>query len=137
MSEVEIELDLDLESQSESENSSNNISITESEKMSNSMSITSSDTSSDDLSICNEIELLINRFQDFHTHIHNSFETLQTINSLIINKNNINVTYDGWKGDFDELLEKFHLMALNNIKEKGENNFGDLLINALGSSEFN
>lgn len=105
--------------------------------MSSIASTTDTDNSSEDLSICNEIELLINRFQDFHTHIHNSFETLQTINSLIINKNNINVTYDGWTGDFDELLERFHLMALNIIKEKGENNFGDLLINALGSSEFN
>jgi hypothetical protein len=102
----------------------------------NTLADDSSDISFEDGSICEEINQLIDRCEGLHEHIHNSFQTLDNIHSMILNHTNINVKYDTWIGDFEELLEEFHSKALANIKEKGENNFGELLLNALEVVEF-
>jgi hypothetical protein len=91
---------------------------------------------SGDASVCDDIEELIDRCQDLHDHIHNTYETLQSIKSLIENHSSIMVTYRGWTGDFDELLERFHTNALTTIKEKSYTNFGEILLNALNDIEF-
>ena len=89
-----------------------------------------------DSSIYDEIDQLIDQCHQLHTRIHNSCETLQTIQSLVANHKNINVTYNNITCDFDELLESFHQIALNNIKENGSNTFGKQLLDTIGNSIF-
>jgi hypothetical protein len=84
-----------------------------------------------DISVCDEIGQLIERCEELHEHIHNSFETLQTIQKLVQNQEIISVSYDGWTGDFGELLELTHLEALKEITEKGISNFGERLLDIL------
>jgi hypothetical protein len=90
-----------------------------------------SDLESVSNTVCDEIGQLIERCEELHEHIHNSFETLKTVHTLIQNQTNIIVSYDGWTGDLDELLEKAHLETLKEIKEKGINTFGDKLLNTI------
>ncbi len=89
-----------------------------------------------DISVCDEIEQLIERCEELHEHIHNSFETLQNINTLVKNSTNIMVKYNDSIMDFDEILEKAHLHALDNIKEKNINNFGDKLLSMIDMCVF-
>jgi hypothetical protein len=97
----------------------------------------SSVTSSfDDISVCEEIGQLIERCEELHEHIHNSYETLQSIHSLVANQNNINVTHNGWTGDFEELLEVFHKEALTNISEGRDAEFGQKLLKMLDEAIF-
>ncbi len=97
----------------------------------------SSVTSSfDDISVCEEIGQLIERCEELQEHIHNSFETLQNIHSLVKSQNNINVTYNEWSGDFEELLEVFHDEALKNINEGRSADFGVKLLKMLDVAEF-
>jgi hypothetical protein len=90
-----------------------------------------SDLESVSNTVCDEIGQLIERCEELHEHINNSFETLQHINTLVKNHNNIFVKYNDSVVDFDDLLEKTHLEALENIKEKGVNNFGENLLNII------
>ncbi len=90
-----------------------------------------SDLESVSNTVCDEIEQLIERCEELHEHIHNSFETLQNIETLVKNHTNILVKYNDSVIDFDEILEKAHLEALENIKEKGINTFGDKLLNTI------
>lgn len=101
------------------------------------MSDASTVTSFGDISVCEEIGQLINRCQQLEHHIHTSYETLQSIHFLVENHKNIIITYNGWIGDFDELLEQFHNKALTSIKENGTNNFGESLLTALETIQFN
>lgn len=97
----------------------------------------SSVTSSfDDISVCEEIGQLIERCEDLQEQIHNSFETLQNIHSLVQNNNNINVTYNEWTGEFEELLEVFHDEAMKNINEGHPADFGIKLLKMLEVAEF-
>jgi hypothetical protein len=96
----------------------------------------SSVSSFGDISVCNEIGQLIENCQQLHDHIHTSFETLKNIHSLVEN-NNIIVSYDEWTGDFNELLEKIHTESLENIKNNGQINFGELLLERLDNIIFN
>jgi hypothetical protein len=103
------------------------------------MSDTASETSStsfDDISVCEEIGQLIERCEELHEHIHNSFETLKNIHSLVASHNNINVTYNEWAGNFEELLEVFHKEALTNISEGRPADFGIKLLKMLEGAEF-
>ena len=97
----------------------------------------SSVTSSfDDISVCEEIGQLIERCEDLQEQIHNSFETLQNIHSLIQSNNNINVTYNEWTGEFEELLKVFHDEAMKNINEGCAPDFGIKLLTMLEVAEF-
>jgi uncharacterized SAM-dependent methyltransferase len=97
----------------------------------------SSVTSSfDDISVCEEIGQLIERCEDLHQYIHNSFETLQNIHSLVESHNNINVTYNEWTGDFEQLLEVFHEESLKNINEGRPSEFGLKLLKMLNEAIF-
>jgi hypothetical protein len=87
-------------------------------------------------SVSDEIGQLIERCEELHEHIHNSFETLQNIETLVKNHANILVSYGDWTGDLDELLERTHLEALKEIKEKGVNNFGEKLLDILDKIEY-
>lgn len=99
-------------------------------------SVTSSVTSFGDISVCEEIGQLIERCEELHDHIHNSFKTLQNINSLVENHQNINVTYNEWTGDFDDVLELFHEEAINNIKNDKPSCFGNELLKMLDDITF-
>lgn len=109
--------------------------------MTDSLSVTSSVVSSvssfGDISVCQEIGQLIENCEGLHQYIHNSFETLNNINSLVENHNNITVTYNEWTGDFDELLELFHEEALTNIKNGKSSDFGQELLKMLDDTTFN
>lgn len=97
----------------------------------------SSVTSSfDDISVCDEIGQLIERCEDLQEQIHNSFETLQNIQSLVASHNNISVTYNEWTGDFEELLDVFHDEALKNINEGRPSDFGIKLLKMLEGVHF-
>jgi hypothetical protein len=97
----------------------------------------SSITSSyDNSSICDEIDQLIQTCEQLHSHIHNSFETLEGIQNMIESRNNITITYNGELCDFDEVLEKLHGEALENISVNGSNNFGEKLLKVLDVCEF-
>ena len=104
--------------------------------MSDAESVNSSTISFGDISVCEEIGQLIERCEDLNNHIHNSFETLQNINSLIKTNTNITVTYNNLTCDFDEIIETFHNNALNNIKENGENSFSYILLKEIGNRYF-
>jgi hypothetical protein len=95
------------------------------------MSDIGSDTSScstgSNSSVYDEIGQLIERCEELHEHIHNSFETLQNIHTLVKNHTNIMVKYNDSIMDFDEVLEEVHKEALEDIKAKGVNTFGDKL----------
>ena len=82
-------------------------------------------------SVYDEIGQLIERCEELHEHIHNSFETLQNIHTLVKNHTNIMVKYNDSIIDFDEVLEEVHKEALEDIKEKSVNTFGDKLISAI------
>jgi hypothetical protein len=97
----------------------------------------SCNSSLENLSVCDEIGELITKCEELHNHIHNSFETINNIKELIKSKDNINVTCnDDITCDFDNVLEELHLKALENIKEKNENNFGELLLDFIQSASF-
>lgn len=96
----------------------------------------SSVSSFGDISVCNEIGRLIENCQQLHDHIHNSFDTLKNIHSLVENHNNIIVTYNDWTGDFEELLELFHEEALNNIKNDKSSVFGQELLKMIDDTIF-
>lgn len=95
-----------------------------------------SDLESVSSTVCDEIGQLIERCEELHEHIHNSFETLQNIETLVKNHRNILVKYNDSVIDFDDVLEKAHLEALENIKEKGINIFGENLLNKIESCVF-
>jgi hypothetical protein len=96
----------------------------------------SSTTSFGDISVCEEIGQLIEQCQSLHEYIHNSFNTLKNIHSLVENHNNITVTYNDWTGDFDELLELFHQEAINNIKDGKPNMFSQELLKMIDDTIF-
>lgn len=96
----------------------------------------SSTTSFGDMSVCEEIGQLIENCQQLHDHIHNSFETLKNIHSLVENHQNIKVTHNEWTGDFEELLETYHEEALKNIKENKPSEFGQMLIKMIDETIF-
>jgi len=89
-----------------------------------------------DISVCEEIGHLIERCQELQEHVHNSYEALQNIHSLVANQNNINVTHNEWTGDFEELLEVFHKEALTNISEGRSADFGEKLLKMLDEAYF-
>jgi hypothetical protein len=99
-------------------------------------SITSSTTSFGDISVCEEIGQLIERCEDLNNHIHNSFQTLETIHSIIKNNNNIMVTHNDLTVDFDDLLESLHSETIHNIKNDNTNNFGQKLLDIVNNSYF-
>jgi hypothetical protein len=96
----------------------------------------SSTTSFGDISVCEEIGQLIEQCESLHDHIHNSFDTLKNIHSLVENNNNIIVTYNDWSGDFDEVLELFHQDAMNNIKDGKESMFSQELLKMIDDTVF-
>jgi hypothetical protein len=91
----------------------------------------SSTTSFGDISVCQDIDQLIESCQQLQEHIDSSFETLKGIQVLVQNHQNIIVTHNGWTGDFDELLERFHQEALNKIKNGESYNFSEIIQDAL------
>ena len=95
-----------------------------------------SDLESVSNTVCDEIGHLIERCEELHEHIHNSFETLQNINTLVKNHTNILVKYNDSVIDLDEVLDKIHLEALESIKDKGINNFGEKLLDILDRINF-
>jgi hypothetical protein len=95
-----------------------------------------SDLESISSSVCDEIGQLIERCEELHEHIHNSFETLQNIETLVKNHTNILVKYNDSIVDFDEVLEQVHKEALGDIKEKGVNTFGGKLLLAIDMCSF-
>jgi hypothetical protein len=111
--------------------SEDNSSISSSSKLS---SLTSSFSN---ISVCDEIGQLIENCEHLHHHIHNSFQTLHSIRSLIDAHTNINIVHEGKTEDFDEYLEKLHTEALENILTDCHNNFGERLLHILSKCEFN
>lgn len=81
--------------------------------------------------IDDEINQILKRCNELHSHFHESSKTIQELHSLVDRHKNITVKYDDWTGDFDELLEKIHIGALEGIKEHGVNNFGKKLLEVL------
>jgi hypothetical protein len=104
--------------------------------MSDAESDNSSTTSFGDISVCEEIGQLIQNCEHLEKQIHTSFDTLNNIQTLIKNHNNIIVTYNDWTGDFDELLELFHDEALTNIKNGKSSDFGKELVKMLDDTIF-
>ncbi len=99
-------------------------------------SVTSSVTSFGDISVCEEIGQLIEQCESLHEHIHNSFETLKNIHSLVENHQNIIVTYNDASMDLDDILEQIHKDAIEDIKQTGDNTFGERLLNMLETTVF-
>lgn len=79
-----------------------------------------------------EIDQLISKCHQLQDNIDTSFEKLKHIKSLI----SINVSYKGTIMDFNDLLESFHTISIENIKKTGKNNFGEQLLHALDSLLF-
>lgn len=104
--------------------------------MSDTVSETSFYSTESNSSLYDEIGQLIERCEELHEHIHNSFETLQNIHTLVKNHTNIMVKYNDSIMDFDEVLEKVHKEALEDIKTKGDTTFGDKLITVLDLCNF-
>lgn len=82
-------------------------------------------------SICEQIDNLIERCEQLHIHIHNSFDTIHTIKELIDSNLNINVIINNEIKDFDSILEELHNDAILKIKKTGHSNFGEELLNII------
>lgn len=101
---------------------------------------TASDSDSDsDLSICKELEELERQLHNTHLALHSSIETLENIHALVVSGKNINVRCGDTRCDFDEVLEKLHATAMEEIEaskgaECGE--FGAKLLKAIDECEF-
>lgn len=107
--------------------------------MSDAGSDASSDVSFDNISICDEIGQLIERCEELQDRIHNSFETLNNINELILNRQsyqNIMVSYNNHVVDFEEVLKEIHSKAIENIKELNSTSFGELILKELDNMVF-
>lgn len=98
------------------------------------------DTASDsDLSICKELEELERQLHSTHLVLHNSIEILQNIQTLVISGKNINVICGEEKYDFNEVLEKIHAAAMEEIEaSKGAEcgGFSARLLKAIDECEF-
>jgi hypothetical protein len=79
----------------------------------------------------NEILEILERCNELHNHFHKSSKTIQDLHSLVDSHQNIIVKTNDWTGDFDELLEKLHIGALEDIKKRGVNNFGEKLLEVI------
>lgn len=101
-----------------------------------------SDIDDDDLSICKELEELERQLHETHFALHSSIETLENIHRLVISSKNINVICGSSgeeKCDFDEVLEKLHAAAMEEIEtSKGaeDGGFSARLLKALDDCEF-
>jgi len=104
-----------------------------------------SDIDDDDLSICKELEELERQLHETHFALHSSIKTLENINGLVVSGKNINVvggsssSSGGDKCDFDEVLEKLHAAAMEEIEaSKGaeDGGFSARLIKAIDDCEF-
>jgi len=101
-----------------------------------------SDIDDDDLSICKELEELERQLHETHFALHSSIKTLENINGLVVYGKNINVICGGSGGDkcdFDEVLEKLHAAAMEEIEaSKGaeDGGFSARLIKAIDDCEF-
>lgn len=98
-----------------------------------------SDIDDDDLSICKELEELERQLHETHLTLHNSIKTLEGIHELVVSGKNINVVSGGDKCDFDEVLEKLHAVAMEEIEaSKGadDGGFSARLLKAIDDCEF-
>jgi hypothetical protein len=103
-----------------------------------------SDIDDDDLSICKELEELERQLHETHLTLHNSIKTLEGIHGLVVSGKNINVVCGSSGGgtekcDFDEVLEKLHAAAMEEIEaSKGHEcgGFSARLLKALDDCEF-
>lgn len=86
--------------------------------------------------IDDEISQILKRCNELHSHFHESSKTIENLHILVERQKNITVKCDDWTGDFDELLEKIHIGALEGIKEHGVNNFGEKLLEVLDTAVF-
>jgi hypothetical protein len=86
--------------------------------------------------IDDEINQILKRCNELQSHFYESSKTIQELNTLVERQKNIIIKYDNWTGDFDELLEKLHNSALEGIKEDGNNNFGEKLLEVLDGAVF-
>ncbi len=96
---------------------------------------TSDGSSFSDSSVCDEIGRLIEHCEQLHQHIHTSFETLNSIQTLLDAR--IKITYNNESCDFDDILERLHVEALDCIVSTGQTNFGENLLEVLRTCEFN
>jgi hypothetical protein len=87
-------------------------------------------------SICDQIDNLIERCEQLHIHIHNSFDTIHTIKELVDTNLNINIVIDDKEKDLDIILEELHENAILKIKETGHSNFGEELLNIINNCDF-
>lgn len=97
--------------------------------------------SDSDLSICKELEDLEKQLLNTHLTLHTSIETLENIHTLVVSGKNINILCGGSidKCDFDEVLEKLHAAAMEEIKaSKGAEcgGFSAKLLKVIEESEF-
>ncbi len=83
-----------------------------------------------------EIQEIFERCRNLEHHYHTSKQTIQNLYLLVENHKNIMVEYDGSTQDLDDVLEKLHLEALENIKSNGVSNFGEKLLAALETAVF-
>jgi hypothetical protein len=88
-------------------------------------------TSTGSFSVFSEINELVEKCHTLHSHIHNSGETLQNIQSLVLKSKNITISYDDVITDFDEVLEELHEDAMRKIEETGESDFCKNLLDIL------
>lgn len=91
---------------------------------------------SDTPSIINDINDLTEKCYQLQEYIDSSYQILQELNSQIRNSQLITVSYEGWTGDFEEIINRLHSRAIDNIQKYGKNNFGELLLDIIDKINF-
>lgn len=100
------------------------------------ISSVSTNTTFNEIAVCEEIGQLIERCEELEQEIDNSFQTLQNIQSLVKNSNNIRVTYNGSIIDLYEVFETIHTDILEDIKKGNSTNFGEKILKEVETMVF-
>lgn len=90
-------------------------------------------------SICDELEQLEKQLHNTHIILDNTIKTLENIHSLVISGKNINVMYGDKKYEFDEVLEKLHVAALEAISTSdgvSTGGFSEALLKTIDECKF-
>ncbi len=93
----------------------------------------------EDMSIYNDIDELIHKCENLHTHIEASFKTMESIQQFITQNNEttgIYITYNNCKCDFIEVINRIHNESTENIRNGQPITFGKSLLTILETVTF-
>ena len=82
----------------------------------------------DEFDELDEFNTIIDSCQKIHNDSNELIGSMNRVKHYFDKQSSINVIYKGIIKDFNELLDEFHTQSLDNIKNTGKSNFGELLM---------